>query len=142
MDSYERKLWSHRLGTIDREDGTTMYYLPLASGYWKVFGKPFDAFWCCTGTGAEEFAKLTDTIYFHDDSSIYINLYVASEVNWPEKKVRLQQETQFPQQQGTKLTVLTERLVDIPIHLRNPYCAADGNVKINRQLVPVLVSRS
>src|SRR6516165_9315419 len=121
MDYYERTLWNHRLGTIDPQDGTTMYYLPLASGYWKVFGKPFDAFWCCTGTGAEEFAKLTDTIYFHDADSIYVNLYVASEVNWPEKKMRLRQETQFPQQQGSKLTILTERPSDVAIQLRIPY---------------------
>jgi DUF1680 family protein len=142
MDYYERTLWNHRLGTIDPKDGTTMYYLPLASGYWKVFGKPFDAFWCCTGTGAEEFAKLTDTIYFHDNSCIYVNLYVASEVEWPEKKMRLRQETQFPQQQGTRLTVVAERPVDVAIHLRIPYWAEGGSVKVNRQLLPVFASRS
>jgi DUF1680 family protein len=142
MDYYERTLWNHRLGTIDPTDGTTMYYLPLASGYWKVFGKPFDAFWCCTGTGAEEFAKLTDTIYFHDDTSIYVNLYVASEVNWPEKKMRLRQETQFPQQQGTKLTVVAERPVDVAIQLRIPYWTAGGSVKVNGKLLPVFASRS
>ncbi|OLE11498.1 MAG: hypothetical protein AUG89_09620 [Acidobacteria bacterium 13_1_20CM_4_56_7] len=60
MDYYERLLFNHRLGTINPEDGTMMYYLPLASGYWKTFGKPLDAFWCCTGTGSEEYAKLGD----------------------------------------------------------------------------------
>jgi DUF1680 family protein len=142
MDYYERTLWNHRLGTIDPHDGTTMYYLPLASGYWKVFGKPFDAFWCCTGTGVEEYAKLTDTIYFHDDSSIYVNLYVASEVSWPEKKMRLRQETQFPQQQGSKLTVLSERPTDVAIHLRIPYWAEGGSVKVNARVLPVFASRS
>ena len=41
MDYYERLMFNHRLGTINPEDGTMMYYLPLASGYWKTFGKPF-----------------------------------------------------------------------------------------------------
>jgi DUF1680 family protein len=85
MDYYERTLFNHRLGTINPEDGTMMYYLPLVSGYWKTFGKPFDSLWCCTGTGSEEYAKLTDTIYFHDDDSVYVNLFVASELEWPEK---------------------------------------------------------
>jgi len=76
MDYYERLVFNHRLGTINPEDGTMMYYLPLASGYWKTFGKPFDALWCCTGTGSEEYAKLADTIYFHDDDSLYVNLYI------------------------------------------------------------------
>ncbi len=65
MDYYERVLFNHRMGTIDPETGTTVYYLPLGNGYSKIFAKPFDSFWCCSGTGAEEFAKLTDTIYFH-----------------------------------------------------------------------------
>lgn len=142
MDYYERTLWNHRLGTINPEDGTTMYYLPLASGYWKVFGKPFDAFWCCTGTGAEEFAKLTDTIYFHDESSIYVNLFVASELNWPEKKMRLRQETQFPLEPRTKLIVQTEQPAQVSLHLRIPYWAQGGEVKINGKALPVFASRS
>ena len=73
------------MGTIDPETGTTVYYLPLGNGYSKIYAKPFDSFWCCNGTGAEEFAKLTDTIYFHDSNSIFVNLFIASEVNWPEK---------------------------------------------------------
>lgn len=142
MDYYERVLWNHRLGTIHPEDGTTMYYLPLGSGYWKIFGRPFDAFWCCTGTGAEEFAKLADTIYFHDSNSIYVNLYVASEVEWPEKNVRLRQETKFPEEQGSRLTVLCERPVDLAIHVRIPYWAQDGAVKVNGRVLPVFASRS
>ena len=96
MDYYERTLFNHRLGTINPEDGTMMYYLPLATGYWKTFGKPFDAFWCCTGTGSEEYAKLTDTIYFHDDDSLYVNLYIDSQLEWPEKGLQVKQETRFP----------------------------------------------
>jgi DUF1680 family protein len=48
-DYYERTLWNHRLGTQNPEDGTLMYYYPLASGYWKFYGAPLSAFWCCTG---------------------------------------------------------------------------------------------
>lgn len=142
MDYYERALWNHRLGTINPEDGTTMYYLPLASGYWKVFGKPFDAFWCCTGTGAEEFAKLTDTIYFHDDSSVYVNLYIASELKWPEKKLTLRQETQFPRQQGTRLTMVGEPPEDLALRLRIPYWVQGGSVKVNGRTLAAFSSPS
>ena len=133
MDYYERVVFNHRLGTINPEDGTMMYYLPLASGYWKTFGKPFDAFWCCTGTGSEEYAKLTDTIYFHDDNSLYVNLYISSQLEWPEKGLQLRQETRFPEQQGTKLIVSAKSPVEMGIHLRIPYWAQGGNVKINGQ---------
>ena len=80
-----------------------MYYLPLASGYWKTFGKPFDAFWCCTGTGSEEYAKLDDTIYFHDDDSLYVNLYIDSQLDWPEKGLRITPGARaFPRNRGPR----------------------------------------
>ena len=136
MDYYERLLFNHRMGTIDPETGTTVYYLPLGNGYSKIFAKPFDSFWCCSGTGAEEFAKLTDAIYFHDDNSIFVNLYMASEVNWPEKGIRVTQRTSFPEEQGTTLTISTARPVDVDMKLRIPYWAKSGSAKVNGQTVP------
>jgi DUF1680 family protein len=142
MDYYERVLFNHRLGTINPEDGTMMYYLPLASGYWKTFGKPFDSLWCCTGTGSEEYAKLADTIYFHDDDSLYVNLYIDSRLDWPEKGLKLKQETRFPQEQGTTLTLFANAPVEMAINLRIPYWAQGGNVKINRTRLPAFASPS
>jgi DUF1680 family protein len=140
MDYYERLVFNHRLGTINPEDGTMMYYLPLASGYWKTFGKPFDAFWCCTGTGSEEYAKLTDTIYFHDDDSLYVNLYIDSQLEWPEKKLRFNQVTRFPEQQGTTITVSADSPTQLAINLRVPYWVRKGGVKINGEHLPAFAS--
>jgi uncharacterized protein len=142
MDYYERTLFNHRLGTINPEDGTMMYYLPLASGYWKTFGKPFDSLWCCTGTGSEEYAKLTDTIYFHDDDSLYVNLYIDSRLEWPEKGLTVKQETRFPQEQGTTITLLTKDPVRLGIKLRIPYWVRGGSVKINGSALPAFSSPS
>lgn len=142
MDYYERTLFNHRLGTINPEDGTMMYYLPLASGYWKTFGKPLDAFWCCTGTGSEEYAKLSDTIYFHDDDSLDVNLYIDSQLEWPEKGVRLKQETRFPEEQGTTITLSAKSPSQLAINLRIPYWTQGGSVKINGSLLPAFASPS
>jgi uncharacterized protein len=136
MDYYERVLFNHRLGTIDPKTGTTVYYLPLGSGYSKIYAKPFDSFWCCNGTGAEEFAKLTDTIYFHDDRSLVVNLYIASDVSWPEKGIRLSQQTSFPEEQGTTLVVSAEKPADIDLKLRVPYWTKNGGVKVNGRPLP------
>jgi len=142
MDYYERTLFNHRLGTINPEDGTMMYYLPLAAGYWKTFGKPFDSLWCCTGTGSEEYGKLTDTIYFHDDDSLYVNLYIDSQLEWPEKGLRVKQETRFPEEQGTTITVAAKSPTQFAINLRIPYWVEGGNVKINGAIVPAFASPS
>ncbi len=142
MDYYERLLFNHRLGTIDPETGTTVYFLPVGGGYSKIYAKPFDSFWCCSGTGAEEFAKLTDSIYFRDDNSIFVNLYIASDVDWPEKGIHLSQRTSFPEEQGTTLTVSAAKPVDIDLKLRIPYWAKSGSVKVNGRVVPAFTDPS
>lgn len=142
MDYYERVIFNHRLGTMDPETGTTMYYYPIGVNLWKTYATPTDSFWCCNGTGVEEFGKLNDTIYFHDDNSIYVNLYVPSEVNWLEKKLKLRQDTDFPRQQGTKLTLTVQGPTDVAIRLRIPYWANGGGVKINGRPLLVFSSQS
>ncbi|MGE5276348.1 MAG: glycoside hydrolase family 127 protein, partial [Acidobacteriota bacterium] len=142
-DYFERTYWNHRLGTQNPEDGTLMYYYPLASGYWKFYGEPFDAFWCCTGTGAEEFARAGDSIYFHDDAGIFVNLFIASELRWPEKGVRLRQETSFPDEETTRFIVEAERPVTMTLRLRVPWWATrGGTVKLNGAALPAFASPS
>jgi len=142
MDYYERVLFNHRMGTIDPETGTTVYYLPLGNGYSKIYGKPFDSFWCCNGTAAEEFAKLTDTIYFHDQNSVFVNLFIASEVDWPEKGIRITQRTSFPEEQVMVFTISAAKSVEIDLKLRIPYWADPGSVKVNGQVVPAFADPS
>jgi DUF1680 family protein len=137
MDFYERVLFNHRLGTQD-DQGMKGYFVPLGSGYWKYYNSRWDSFWCCTGTGVEEFSKFTDSIYYHDDQGIYANLYIASEVNWPEKGIRLRQETRFPEQEGSTFIVQADHPVEMALHLRIPYWATKGGaVKVNGEALPV-----
>ncbi len=126
-----RTLFNSRLGT-QNAGGLKMYYVSLAPGYWRTFNTPYDSFWCCTGTGAEEFSKFNDTIYFHDNDGVYVNLFIASELNWPEKGVRLTQDTSFPEQQGTELTVQSDHPVEMTLNLRVPYWAtSSARVRVN-----------
>ena len=79
FDYYERSLLNMRLGTIHPQTGHTQYYLSLTPGAWKTFNTEVDSFWCCTGTGVEEYSKLNDSIYWHDADGVYVNLFIASE---------------------------------------------------------------
>jgi DUF1680 family protein len=130
MDYYERLLWNLRMGTQD-EHGMLMYYVSTAPGYWKTFGTPFDTFWCCTGTGVEEFAKLADSIYFHDERGIYVNQFAASELDWHERGVRLTQLTDFPEQESTELIVQAVHPVRLAIRVRTPYWCVGAKVRVN-----------
>lgn len=64
MDYFENTYINAILSSQNPETGTTMYFQPMAPGYNKVFNRPFDEFWCCTGTGMENFSKLGDNIYY------------------------------------------------------------------------------
>ncbi len=97
FDYYERTLLNHRIAAINRQTGATQYYLSIVPGAWKTFNTENASFWCCTGTGVEEFSKLNNSIYFHDGAGLYVNLFVPSELNWKEKKIKLRQETRFPE---------------------------------------------
>lgn len=142
MDYYERTLFNSRLGTQDPH-GLKSYFLPLGRGWWKYYNTPYDSFWCCTGTGAEEFSKFNNTIYFHDARGVYVNLFIASELNWPEKGLRLRQETNFPEQEGTSLVMRASAPVRLALNIRVPYWATQGGaLKLNGRSLPVFASPS
>jgi DUF1680 family protein len=141
FDYYERTLYNHRLGAIEPETGHTPYYLSLTPGAWKTFNTEYDSFWCCTGTGVEEFAKLNNSIYFHDGEGLFVNLFVASELAWPEKGIRVRQENSFPDTPSTTLTITTSRPAAMPLRVRIPSWAESGaRVKINGE--PIEASAS
>jgi DUF1680 family protein len=142
-DYLERVFWNSRMGTQNPQDGTLMYYLPLASGYWKFYGSPLGAFWCCTGTGVEEFARLADHVYFRDSSGITVNLFVASEARWPERGILLRQETSFPEQEGSRFAIEAARPSEWTLRLRVPWWAtAGGRLRINGEPVEAFASPS
>jgi DUF1680 family protein len=130
MDYYEHLLWNVRAGT-QNENGMLMYYVPTVPGGWKTFGDAYDSHWCCTGTGSEEYAKLVDTIYFQDERSVYVNQFVASEVTWPEKHARLVQQTAFPEEGRTSITVHAETPVAFALRVRAPHWAEGIAVSVN-----------
>jgi hypothetical protein len=138
MDAYERSLWNCRMGTQNAQ-GLKQYFFPLAAGYWRFYNSAEGSFWCCTGTGAEEFAKFNDAIYYHgavgalpESGSVWVNQFIASELDWKEQKFGLQQETSFPNEQGTTLHIKVAAPQRRSIYVRIPGWVAEGGaVRIN-----------
>ena len=126
-DYYERALWNGIVGSQHPADGNKLYYVSLAPGLWKLFGTPTQDYWCCTGSMSEAFAKLGDSIYFHDDRGVFVNLFAASELDWQERGVRLIQETRFPEEDTSALTVRAARPAAFALRVRVPYWATGAN---------------
>jgi hypothetical protein len=125
-DYYERALYNHILASQNPETGMMCYYVPLRSGSQKRYNNPFGSFWCCTGTGIENHAKYGDSIYFHNDTNLWVNLFIASELNWKAKGLRLRQETKYPDQDYSRLTFTCNRPVELKLNIRRPYWALSG----------------
>ena len=141
FDYYERVLLNHRLGTVEPETGHTQYYLSIYPGAWKTFATENDSFWCCNGTGVEEYSKLNDSIYFHDDNDVYVNLFIPSELEWKEKGLSIRQETDFPERPATLLRIRSGHPQEMALHLRIPRWAGNtASVKINGRPVEAHVS--
>ena len=96
MDFYERALYNDILASQDPDTGMFVYFMSLKPGHFKTYSTPENSFWCCVGTGMENHSEYGDTIYFHGDDSLFVNLFIASELSWPDKGLVVRQETKFP----------------------------------------------
>src|SRR5262249_19523295 len=113
------------------------YYMPL-TGMPKEYSKPFDSFWCCVGTGWENPARYTDSIYFHDAGTLYVNLFIASRLDWKAKAVSLTQETRFPEEDVTRLKI-GGKGARFALKVRRPFWAA-GPVAVTLNGKPLRVT--
>ena len=133
-DYYERALLNGILASQDPDSGMFTYFQATRPGYPKLYCTPERSFWCCTGTGMESFAKLGDSIYFkdaRDADALYVNLFIASTLDWSEKGVRLRQTTAFPDEAGTRLQVDTRSPTRFALRLRHPGWCAKLTITLN-----------
>lgn len=75
---------------------------------------------------------------------MYVNLFIASVLNWKEKGLVLHQETDYPDKASTKLTITAAPVegVRMPMMLRYPSWAVKGvTVKINGKTIREKSSR-
>ena len=136
-DYYERTLYNDILASQNPSSAMMLYFEPLRTGGKKEFSDSADSFTCCVGTGMEDHAKYTEDIYFQGaDGSLYVNLFIPSILNWADKKIRVSQQTAFPEKGLTTLSIYTAAPVSFPLHIRWPWWATKGvTVKVNGQSV-------
>jgi len=120
-DFYERALFNHILSTQHPEHGGYVYFTPARPRHYRVYSTPNQGMWCCVGSGMENHTKYGEFIYTHTSDSLFVNLFVASELNWRDKGLKIKQETQFPYEGNTKLTITTSQPQRIKLLVRHPF---------------------
>jgi DUF1680 family protein len=130
-DYYERTLYNGILASQDPDSGMVTYFQGARPGYMKLYHTPEDSFWCCTGTGMENHVKYRDSIYFHDERALFVNLFVPSSVAWKEKGATLTQVTTFPDAPTTTLRWKLRQPVELALMLRHPRWSRTATVLVN-----------
>jgi len=124
-DFYERALFNHILSSQHPEDGRVIYSLSLEMGGYKVYQDPC-WFTCCVGTGMENHSKYSRNIYFHNDKELFLFQYIASELNWKEKGIKVRQITKYPEEPKITLEFICENPALFTLQIRYPYWAEKG----------------
>lgn len=119
---YENAFYNTILSSQNPETGMTIYFQPMSTGYFKVFGQRFDKFWCCTGTGMENFTKLNDSIFFRSDDYLIVNLYESASLTWEEKKLSAKMTANLQTSEKVTITLSSKdgKALEIGVALRIP----------------------
>ena len=143
MDYYEMTLYNHILSTQHPEHGGYVYFTPARPRHYKVYSSPNEAMWCCVGSGMENHGKYNESIYNRYHDSLYLNLFVASKLNWRDRGIKMIQETSFPNEEQTRLRV-TDGSSRFTLMVRYPSWVKKGALKImvNGKAIAVIAGPS
>ena len=119
-DYYERALYNHILSSQHPGHGGFVYFTPIRPQHYRVYSQPTQCFWCCVGTGMENHGKYGEFIYAHTDDALLVNLFLASELNWADRGLKLRQETNFPDESRTRLVLTLAKPQRLTLRVRHP----------------------
>ena len=133
-DFYETAMFNHILSAQHPEHGGYVYFTSARPRHYRNYSAPNKAMWCCVGTGMEDHGKYGQFIWTHDkgmkteDDALYVNLFVASELNWKERKMMLRQQTAFPYAETSNIEVTKGKGV-FTLKIRKPLWCDNFTVK-------------
>lgn len=133
-DFYEVAMFNHILSTQHPEHGGYVYFTSARPRHYRNYSAPNMAMWCCVGTGMENHGKYGQFVWTRSkgakssDDALYLNLFVASQLNWRDKGMVLRQETAFPYAESSQISVVKGK-GDFTLKIRKPSWCDDFKVK-------------
>lgn len=131
FDYYERVQLNHIMAHQRPSDGRFVYFMPLAAGARRVYSSAEDSFWCCVGSGMESHAKHGDSIWWADDDTLYLNLFIPSDMDWAERGLAVTLDTAMPLEGSATLTVRRAPRSAHAIAVRLPGWAEGAKLTLN-----------
>ena len=133
IDFYERVLYNHILPAHDNERGMFVYYTPMQPGSYRVYSDEFNSMWCCVGTGLEVPGKYGQMVYTHspDNMILDVNMFVASELSWRERGIKIVQDTAFPSESMSRLRVECDESKRFVMRIPHPWWIPSRELKVS-----------
>ena len=133
MDYYERVLYNQLVGSVHPTEYGVCYQYAVGLNATKPFGSETPQSTCCGGTGSENHVKYQEAAYFVNDNTLWVALYVPTQVRWAAKDVAFTQECAWPAEQSV---IRINKGGRFAMKLRVPYWATKGfSVKLNGKSV-------
>ena len=128
VDFFERALYNHLLATVAPDSGAVTYYMPM-HGDFKTY---LDGTHCCVGSGIENTPRYNEGIYFQKDDSLWINLYIPSELDWKETGMVLRQEGDITHGEPVRFTVVKAGTESTSLNFRIPsWISKPATISVN-----------
>ena len=133
-DFYETAMFNHILSAQHPQHGGYVYFTSARPRHYRNYSAPNEAMWCCVGTGMEDHGKYGQFVWTHDkgvkaeDDALYVNLFVASELNWKDRKMVIRQQTAFPYAETSVVEVAKGKGTFI-LKVRKPFWCENFTVK-------------
>lgn len=142
-DFYELATFNHILSSQHPEHGGYVYFTSARPRHYRNYSAPNEAMWCCVGTGMENHGKYGQFVYTKKADNLFVNLFVASELNWKERGIVLRQETGFPYAETSKITIAQGK-GQFTLQVRYPGWVKPGafQVKVNGKPVTIVTGPS
>lgn len=131
VDFYERTLYNHILSSQHPEKGGFVYFTPIRPNHYRVYSQPETSMWCCVGSGIENHTKYGELIYSHSENDIFVNLFIPSTLNWKEKNIQIEQNTDFPYKNESELVLKIAKSQTFVLNIRQPKWAENFEVLVN-----------
>ncbi|MFB9681922.1 beta-L-arabinofuranosidase domain-containing protein [Streptosporangium vulgare] len=140
FDYYERALLNQMIGQQNPSDahGHVTYFTPLNPGARRGvssnnggYSTDYNSFWCCQGTGLETQTKLMDSVYFHNGTTLTVNLFAPSVLTWSQRGITVTQVTSFPVGDTATLRVTGSVGGSWSMRIRIPSWTGGATVSVN-----------
>ncbi|NCD68147.1 glycoside hydrolase family 127 protein [Mucilaginibacter agri] len=126
MNYYERTLYNHILSSQHPGKGGFVYFTPIRPDHYRVYSQPDEGFWCCVGTGMENHGKYGEMIYAHQGKDLYVNLFIASKLDWKQQGIALVQTNNFPFEEKSELRIVSTKPSTFKLWIRQPEWVKEG----------------